>query len=592
MSNSGRSAAPFAVSKKLQFVILTFMSLSLVSVYEIISKDKALNHYNDNAYANGELETNAIKGKVEDTTDTSLLQIHSQPNTKPEHDESRKGSLHALPTKNHWRSSNPSAPIRSWSCNLNETPIIFVHIGKAGGGSIRRRFASAAQNYTRSPKDWHNAHLDSHIYPFPTTTPDNDGGAHSATSSSSTRKDEDGDFDREPQGAKFCNSKFQHHRIEDTEDRLGTTFEGSVYCNATTPIGRMRACPEPLRKNSCLGCDVNSKYCHTVYVGHNLLGSEIHWLPPRILQSWWKSQWGSLSNTSKTDEEEYSKLVSDIEFGIETLLPEDSRWCDALERGRPLTRSDDFDRNTQLWTNCSEPLALIADGHFHEFWGKTGAGGTRGDIIKAEYRNYSPIYASLPVHRVTVMREPLSWLLSKYFWHKTNNQGTRGLCDDIPSASLLTNITNADGKQQWGWAYEYLMTYILYICGEDCLARFELGVMTLEDLEVQAESNLRQAFTVVGLLEEMDDFYDMVDQRFGYVNMTASENAKGGRHSSLGKGQQSEVERCKKVFEKEDFRNEFKAHLPVLAAMDRLYQVAVEVNRFQKEELSQCNSDL
>ena len=131
MSNSGRSAAPFAVSKKLQVVILTFISLSLVSVYEIISKDKALNHYNDNAYANGELETNAIKGQVEDTTDTSLLQIHSQPNTKPEHDESRKGSLHALPTKNHWR--NPSAPIRSWSCNLNETPIMFVHAHWQGG---------------------------------------------------------------------------------------------------------------------------------------------------------------------------------------------------------------------------------------------------------------------------------------------------------------------------------------------------------------------------------------------------------------------------------------------------------------------------
>lgn len=532
-----------------------------------------MKHYNDNANANAELKTNAIKGQME-VTDTPL-QIQSQPK-QPEHDESIKGSLHAPPT-NNWR--NPSAPIRSWSCNLNETPMIFVHIGKAGGGSIRRRFAAAAHNYTRSHKDWFQAHLDSHIYPFPTTR-DNDGGVHSASSS------KDDGLDREPQGAKFCNSKFKHHRIKETEDRLGTKFEGVVDCNATTPIGRMRACPEPLR-DSCLGCDVNSKYCHTVYVGHNLLGSEIHWLPPRILQSWWKSQWGSLSNTL-TDEEEYSKLVSDIEFGIETLLPEDSRWCNALKRGRPLTRDDEFNRNTQLWTNCSEPLALIADGHFHEFWGETGAVGTKGDIIKAEYRNYSPIYASLPVHRVTVMREPLSWLLSKYFWHGNNN----GLCDDIPSASLLTNITNADGRQEWGWAYEYLMTYILYICGEDCLTRFELGVMTLEDMEVQAESNLRQAFTVVGLLEEMDDFYDMVDQRFGYVNMTASENVKGGRHSSVGKNQKSEVERCKKVFEKEDFRDEFKAHLPVLATMDRLYQVAVEVKRFQKEELSQCNSDL
>ena len=116
--------------------------------------------------------------------------------------------------------------------------------------------------------------------------------------------------------------------------------------------------------------------------------------------------------------------------------------------------------------------------------------------------------------------------------------------------------------------------------------------MTLEDMEIQAESNLRQAFTVVGLLEEMNEFYGMVHQRFGYMNMTANQNASGGRHSSVGKNSFPEILRCKEVFEEEDFRTEFKAQLPVLATMDRLYQVAVEVNRFQREELSQCNSDL
>ena len=168
----------------------------------------------------------------------------------------------------------------------------------------------------------------------------------------------------------------------------------------------------------------------------------------------------------------------------------------------------------------------------------------------------------------------------------------KGPCDEIPSASffLLTDIAN--GKQEFGWAYEYLMTYLLYICGEDCLTRFERGIMTLEDMEIQAESNLRQAFTVVGLLEEMDEFYGMVHQRFGYMDMTANQNISGGIHSSVDKNSPSEISRCKEVFEEEDFRNEFKAELPVLATMDRLYQVAVEVNRFQRDELSQCNSNL
>ena len=75
------------------------------------------------------------------------------------------------------------------------------------------------------------------------------------------------------------------------------------------------------RAGCLLGCDANSKYCHTVYTGHNLLGNEIHWISPRILQSWWKSEWGA---GTLSDPEEHSKLLlSDtmIEFGIDTLLP-------------------------------------------------------------------------------------------------------------------------------------------------------------------------------------------------------------------------------------------------------------------------------
>ena len=46
----------------------------------------------------------------------------------------------------------PLEPVRRWGCNRTETPFIFVHIGKAGGGEVRRRIAAAAVNYTR-PND-------------------------------------------------------------------------------------------------------------------------------------------------------------------------------------------------------------------------------------------------------------------------------------------------------------------------------------------------------------------------------------------------------------------------------------------------------
>ena len=540
-ANSERKVDPFA-SKRLQILLLMLMGLSLICFHEIIFKDQAL--------------TTNINPKL--PSDRSVT-VNTENQTQNEFEESKAPS-------NNWTS--PQDPIRSWGCRLNETPLIFVHIGKAGGGTIRRRFAAAAQNYTRSSNQWFQPELDSHIYPLKTTR-----------ESAGIGKDGN-NTDLETHYAKFCNSQYQHHRIQGTEERLGTQFEGLIYCNATTPIGRMRACPEPLYQG-CLECDVNSNYCHSVYVGHNLLGSEIHWLPPRILKTWWKSQWAIPPDTL-SNEEKYLKVLSEIEFGIETLVPEDKRWCDALQRGRPLVRQDLFNRNTYMWTKCSNPLAAIADGQFNEFWGG------RSNRNKQNNKNYSPLYASLPVHRVTVLREPFSWLLSKYFWHS----GNKGLCDDIASASLLTNVTKSNKDQSWGWAYEYLMTYLLYICGEDCLTRFELGIMQLHDMEIQAESNLLQAFSVVGLLEEIDEFYDMVDQRFEYIDMSQNAHIQGGRHSSVKKGKISEIDRCKKVYEREDFRNEFKTQLPVLATMDRLYKVAVKVNRFQKEEIQKCGNGL
>lgn len=62
----------------------------------------------------------------------------------------------AVPQYQHQQQGPPLythdfAPIRSWGCQRrNETPFIYVHIGKAGGGHVRARIAASALNYEAS----------------------------------------------------------------------------------------------------------------------------------------------------------------------------------------------------------------------------------------------------------------------------------------------------------------------------------------------------------------------------------------------------------------------------------------------------------
>eukprot|EP00547_Thalassionema_nitzschioides_P012763 CAMPEP_0194264032 /NCGR_PEP_ID=MMETSP0158-20130606/47377_1 /TAXON_ID=33649 /ORGANISM="Thalassionema nitzschioides, Strain L26-B" /LENGTH=177 /DNA_ID=CAMNT_0039004259 /DNA_START=970 /DNA_END=1500 /DNA_ORIENTATION=- len=177
-----------------------------------------------------------------------------------------------------------------------------------------------------------------------------------------------------------------------------------------------------------------------------------------------------------------------------------------------------------------------------------------------------------------MLREPFSWLLSKFFWQKQNEIDT---CDDIVSAS------RSEGEKI-GWAHESALNYVLYLCGVDCISRFEHGVLTINELEAQAEDNLRQSFTVVGLSNETEQFYDMLDDRFGYFNSKLNPHFEGNTHSSRIEDNAEEYDRCKKIyFSNETFRVSLKQQSPVLAVLERLFQVAVEVNKFQQHELDE-----
>lgn len=145
-----------------------------------------------------------------------------------------------------------------------------------------------------------------------------------------------------------------------------------------------------------------------------------------------------------------------------------------------------------------------------------------------------------------------------------------------------------------GWAAQRALLYCLYLCGENCMGGFhaaqqgltiEEGAMTLDHIEAQAAYNLRNSFAVVGLLHKTYDFYEMVTKRVFYMDTSLNPTVEGKRHAS-GKGK--EPTRCRDIFNDPAFQQQLVDRSPEIAALYRLYQVAVEVNAFQEKELQQC----
>lgn len=422
--------------------------------------------------------------------------------------------------------------IRHWGCQRNETPTIFVHIGKAGGGQIRARFAAAALDYDRD-NYWKEEELDDHYYPLP-------GG----------------------EKAKFCNSKNRNHRYRDSE-WTPKTYEGTLPCNATTPLGMALACPNAFneRKHACRGCNPRGDVCYTVYVGHNHMGSEFHWLPTMFLQKWWKATGKGLCSGS------HSSSLATLDKGFEALLPNvGTPWCPWQKVHRPL-----WEVGIDMYHDvCGAPLAARMDEAFRQQY---------------PTRDYSPWYASLPLHRVVLMRNPWTWIVSKFFWHKeyqkyVDSQGNKQKvkCDDL-------SRVNHPVSPRGGWADTHLVTYLAFLCGDDCDQRLEKGLMTIQEAEIQAASNLRNSFSVVGLLEETEAFLEMVSTRIAYVNMSLNPDVEGSRHTAK---KTEESRRCDTIYQELEFRKQFRKAIPLMGTMERLYNLAVQVNKVQQQELNQC----
>ena len=92
------------------------------------------------------------------------------------------------------------------------------------------------------------------------------------------------------------------------------------------------------------------------------------------------------------------------------------------------------------YITCIRPKAIAADKSIQQFI-LGDSSGSDSDYVNI---NYGPVYASLPVLRVTMLWEPFSWLKSKFFWmdyHLLNgNNSTIG--NSLALADMGEGINN------------------------------------------------------------------------------------------------------------------------------------------------------
>ena len=348
-----------------------------------------------------------------------------------------------------------------------------------------------------------------------------------------------------------------------------------------------------------------------VFTAHNNIGSELNWLPPRYLKEHW---WDQSEYKSRDELEKYWEVLLDDRHRRRKKLGD---WAEANRNGTANTKAnpeieketDDSDTNHRwcpegymssdgtteydrpstggeyelAYQNCSLPLAERADRAFLESFSPSGTTTTTATL-----KNFSPFYASMPLHRVTMMRDPWSWIISKFFWHNLPKQNLT--CYDVHGVMRNDGFGFAPLDQITGrelsWMEQYSFLFLIRLCGNDCRIRYENGIMTLDEIEAQVASNLRNAFSVVGILHETESFYDMVTDRISYVDMALNLNVSGRDHATE---KTDENIACKKLFGTDEiFRELVRKTVPVFAALERTYHLGIEVNAFQKEELRQC----
>lgn len=489
--------------------------------------------------------------------------------------------------------------IRQWGCQLSTTPLIFVHIGKSGGGSVRARLAASSLNYTK--KDYRD--LDFSYYPLPRRTSDRKRRLRHVVQ-----------YDDEDR-AQFCDSGYNMFNLQPSP-----VLFRSLQCKASTPLGQAIACPELYhniydpdriahlkennvripgteasyerkRRHPCFN-PPSSDHANLVFASHHNFGAEVHWLPARMLSNWWNTLWASPTGGQAGDSITRWLRTLEAPFDLSKFLgfseskeviKNDRRsWC----KGQPRPIFG-YASTTTYYQGCSDELCKPIDRLAQEAVSQRLAS-IHGNLAAAE--QWSTLYASLPVLRVTLLRDPFSWLCSKFFWHQVNEQ-FNVTCDDLDAATHAdwTTILQTDRRQ--GWASRMALQYLQQVCGDDCVVRsYNASTSNLQEIELQASANLRQGFAVVGVMSNIDEFYDMLNKRVAYLNTSLNPHVVGERHESSSASPE-EAARCKRLYRhNRTFQKLMLQSSPEVAALERLYRLGVEVNRFQRKELEQCSN--
>jgi len=357
-------------------------------------------------------------------------------------------------------------------------------------------------------------------------------------------------------------------------------------------------------------------------MGHNLLGSELHWLPDKYLVKWWQdTPWGKEYSTKDNTHDFIRHAI--VSRGAPTTVP--GEWevhykipeiigskndtsanklkipglhCYQVPQGGRIHRQRYIEEAYQNCSHLKEPIVDQLCNYVIKEHNKKSNQKLQSPI------QYAQMIASLPVIRVTVIRDVWSWLLSKFFWHPNfySRNSTLVVGPWKGEPSFATRSYNAQRKNEtvpplikcddieeaaYGWGANWAMTYLSYLCGEHCLSGWISNQMTLDEIEGQGAYNLRHSFAVVGLLHKTNEFYEMVTHRVAYMNTSLNPEVEGKTHST---GNNPEMERCRTKYKDPDFQARLMEKSPEIAALERLYNIAVEVNEFQTKELAECST--
>ena len=186
------------------------------------------------------------------------------------------------------------------------------------------------------------------------------------------------------------------------------------------------------------------------------MGNELHWLPSKYLSSWWQSNFHFRKDESK----ENSILIQNH---LESLSEGNKSWCNTnnVDFGM-LERPFSPKQYDKIYSICAAKLQSSLDKvSFESFTHELRP----GQFFTVGSMDWSPIYASLPVIRTTVVREPFSWLVTRFFW--TNRQKNLELkCLEVDFATVEEDDRSFYGVLGKGWANRYALQYLFYLCGE------------------------------------------------------------------------------------------------------------------------------